>query len=159
MARLLLLPLLLALFVAQRGVDGLHADRAGKEDWMRRHVGRVINAVPAVSECVHPSVQCLVGTLAAQIDDSNRRDARQSHSHKSQQHTTQGPDALIVASEQGAIASLATRDGGVKWRHILPGEEAVALDVVVAEGPGLVLAVSRCVAVVVVFGGVISRLI
>ena len=52
MARLLLplpLLLLLALFVAQRGVDGLHADRAGKEDWMRRHVGRVINAVPAVS--------------------------------------------------------------------------------------------------------------
>lgn len=53
MARLLLPPLLLllALFLTQRGVDGLHADRAGKEDWMRRHVGRVINAVPAVSVC------------------------------------------------------------------------------------------------------------
>lgn len=55
----------------------------------------------------------------------------------------------MVASEQGAVAALAALDGAIRWRHVLPGKGASpALDVVVAEGPGLVLAVSRCACVV-----------
>jgi hypothetical protein len=42
------LPLLLLLTMGAAGVDALHADRAGKEDWMRRHVGRVTKAVHTV---------------------------------------------------------------------------------------------------------------
>lgn len=47
---LLSLPLSLLLLLCCCGARltaALHADRAGKEDWMRRHVGRVVKAVAA----------------------------------------------------------------------------------------------------------------
>ncbi len=56
---------------------------------------------------------------------------------------TQG-DSIIVASEQGAVAALSASapDGRIRWRHVLP---TAAVDLVVDEGAGLVLALSRCV--------------
>lgn len=46
--QLLLRPLLLLLLLVLSPVSALHADRAGKEDWLKQHVGRLTRAVPTV---------------------------------------------------------------------------------------------------------------
>ena len=66
---------------------------------------------------------------------------------------TQG-DSIIVASEQGAVAALSASapDGRIRWRHVLP---TAAVDLVVDEGAGLVLALSRCVVSCFIHAGLV----
>lgn len=77
------------------------------------------------------------------------------HHPTSYTQPSQTAAAVVVASEEGAIAVLATDDpnGRIRWRHVLPSpssstsssEGGVVVDVVVDEkGSELVLALSRC---------------
>lgn len=151
-AAVLLPLLLLLLLLALYSVAALHEDRAGKEDWLKQHVGRVIKAAPTVRRACEERTGGWTWGNRSQAVSKNRSIIRVDRfdlpeptpALPTQTNTTQR-HAVVVASEQGAIAGLSLQNGDIQWRHVFPSSSAShpIVDLVVEEAKGLVLVLSR----------------